>query len=150
MAVWRDRPYGRCNFLVDLGTGGTDGPDAGFQEISGIDTSVDIVEYRNGNDKETTVRKLVGLSKCANVTLKRGIVGSLSLYQWFNEVRNGDLSAVRTVVISLQSEDHTAIVLTWKLLRCRPVRLKWGPLDGRGKDVAVEEVELAYERLEVE
>ena len=72
MAVQRDRPYNQFNFLVDLGTGDTDGPDAGFQEISGIGMEVAIAEYRNGNDRENQVRKIPGLTKYANVTLKRG------------------------------------------------------------------------------
>ena len=39
--------------------------------------SVDVIEYRNGNDKENGPRKLTGLQKVADVTLKRGIIGSL-------------------------------------------------------------------------
>ena len=54
------------------------------------------------------------------------------------------------MTISLQNEEHTAVVQTWKLLRARPVRLKWGPLNAKGKEVLVEYVELACERLEME
>ena len=61
MAVLRDRPYVQFNFLVNLGDGNTEGPEAGFQEISGIGMEVSVVEYRNGNDKENSVRKLTGL-----------------------------------------------------------------------------------------
>ena len=150
MAVIRDRPYGQFNFLVDLGTGQTDGPEAGFQECSGISMTVDVIEYRNGNDKENTTRKLTGLTKVSDVTLKRGIIGSLSLYTWIDQIRNGHQSAVRTVTIQLQNEDHTAIVMTWKLLRARIVKHTTGPLNAKGTDVAMEELTLAYERLEFE
>ena len=150
MAVMRDRPYGQFNFLVDLGTGTTEGPDAGFQECSPITTSVVVTEYRNGNERENAPRKLTGLEKVDDVTLRRGIIGSLTLYQWFDQVRNGDANALRNVTISLQNEDHTAVVMTWKLLRARPVKYSSGPLDGKGTDVAMEELTLAYERLEVE
>ena len=150
MAVQRDRPYGQFNFLVDLGTGETDGPEAGFQECSGITTSVDVIEYRNGNERENAPRKLVGLEHVADVTLKRGVIGSLNLYRWLDQVRTGDPSGVRNVVIQLQNEDHTAVVLTWKLLRARPVKYTSGPLNAKGTDVAMEELTLAYERLEVE
>ena len=75
MAVLRDRPYAQFNFLVDLGTGSTDGSDAGFQECSEIGMSVDVIEYRNGNEKENSVRKLTGLTHVDDVTLRRGIVG---------------------------------------------------------------------------
>src|SRR5918912_4628546 len=62
VAVPRDTPYGRFNFLVDLGTGNTDGPQAGFQECTEIGMNVDVIEYRNGNDKQNSVRKLTGLT----------------------------------------------------------------------------------------
>ena len=150
MAVLRDRPYGQFNFLVDLGDGQTDGPDAGFQDCSPITTSLSVVEYRNGNEKENSPRKVTGLEIVDDVTLRRGIIGSLKLYQWLDQVRNGDVGAIRNVTISLQNEDHTAVVMTWKLLRARPVKYTAGPLNGKGTDVAMEELTLAYERLELE
>jgi phage tail-like protein len=150
MAVLRDRPYAQFNFLVDLGTGDTDGPEAGFAECSTISTGVDVIEYRNGNDKENNPRKLTGLGRVGDVTLKRGVIGSLGLYQWMDQVRNGDPAAMRTVVIQLVNEDRTAVVLTWKLLRARIVKYTTGPLNATGTDVAVEEMTLAYERLEME
>jgi phage tail-like protein len=150
MAVLRDRPYGQYNFLVDLGDGETDGPDAGFQDCSPIAASLVVMEYRNGNDKDNSVRKLPGLAKFDDVTLRRGIVGSLKLYEWINDVRDGNVNAYRTVTISLQNEDHTAVVMTWKLLRAWPVKYSTGPLNGKGTDVAMEELTLAYERLEIE
>jgi len=150
MAVFRDRPYAQFNFLVDLGTGVTDGPEAGFQECSGISMSVDVIEYRNGNEKENQPRKLTGLARVADVTLKRGIIGSLSLYKWIDQIRNGDPAALRTVVIQLQNEDHTAIVMTWKLLRARIIKHVSGPFNAKGTDVAIEQMTLAYERLEME
>jgi phage tail-like protein len=150
MAVLRDRPYTQFNFLVDLGTGITDGPEAGFQEVSGIGMEVEVIEYRNGNAKENHVTKLTGLSKYPNVTLKRGLIGSLSLYQWIDQIRNGDPGGLRTVVIQLQNEDHTQVVYAWKLLRARIVKHVSGPLNGKGTDVAMEEMVLAYERLELE
>lgn len=150
MAVPRDRPYAQFNFLVDLGTGATEGPEAGFQECSAITTSVDVIEYRNGNDKENSPRKLTGLSRVSDVTLKRGIIGSLNLYQWLDQIRNGDPTALRNVVIQLQNEDHTAVVMTWKLFRARIIKHTSGPLNARGTDVAMEEMTLVSERLELE
>ncbi len=148
MAVFRDRPYVQFNFLVDLGNG-TDGPDAGFQECSGIGMEVTVAEYRNGNEKENSVRKITGLNKSSDVTLKRGVIGSLSLYNWLNQIRNGDQSALRNVVIQLQNEDHTAVVQEWKLMRARIIKHTSGPLNAKGTDVAMEELVLAYERLEM-
>ena len=150
MAVQRDRPYAQFNFLVDLGTGVTDGPRAGFQECSEIGMSVDVIEYRNGNEKEASVRKLTGLARYPDVTLKRGVIGSLDLYQWLDQIRNGDENAYRTVTVQLQNEDHTQVVQTWKLLRARIIKHVSGPFNAKCSDVAVEELTLAYERLDVE
>jgi phage tail-like protein len=150
MAVLRERPYVQFNFLVDLGTGNTEGPEAGFQECSNIGMEVTVAEYRNGNQKENSVRKITGLNKSTDVTLKRGVIGSLNLYQWLNEIRNGNQSAMRTVTIHLQNEDHTAIVQTWKLLRARIIKHVSGPMNAKGTDVAMEELTLSYERLEME
>lgn len=150
MAVLRERPYVQFNFLVDLGNGNTDGPEAGFQEISGIGMEVTVAEYRNGNERENSVRKITGLNKATDVTLKRGVIGSLNLYQWLHQIRNGDQAAMRTVTIHLQNEDHTQVVQTWKLLRARIIKHTSGPLNAKGNDVAMEELVLAYERLEME
>jgi len=150
MAVLRDRPYVQFNFLVDLGTGNTDGPDAGFQEVSGIGMEVTVSEYHNGNEKENAVRKITGLNKATDVTMKRGVIGSLSLYNWLNQIRNGDQNALRNIVIQLQNEDHTAVVQTWKLLRSRIIKHTSGPLNAKGTDVAMEELVIAYERLEMD
>ena len=149
MSVLRDHPYVQFNFLVNLGDGNTDGPEAGFQEISGIGMEVTVAEYRNGNEKENSVRKITGLNKCTDVTLKRGIIGSLNLYNWLNQIRNGDQNAARNVVIQLQNEDHSAIVQEWTLKRARIIKYTGGPLNAKGADVAMEELVLAYERLEM-
>jgi phage tail-like protein len=150
VATLRERPYVQFNFLVDLGTGNAEGPEAGFRECSPIGMEANVVEYRNGNDKENSVLKITGLCKYNDVTLKRGIIGSLALYNWLNQIRDGDQNALRTVTIQLLSEDHTTVVLTWRLLRARIVKHTSGPLNAKSSDVALEEMVLAYERLEME
>jgi phage tail-like protein len=146
----RDRPYTQFNFLVDLGDGKTEGPSAGFQEVSGLGMEVTVSEYRTGNSKENSVIKITGLNKTTDVTMKRGIIGMLNLYQWLDQIRNGDQNALRTVTVQLQNEDRTSVVQTCKLLRARIVKHVSGPFNARCGDVAMEEMVLAYERLEME
>ena len=150
MAELRDRPYVQFNFLVDLGDGNTEGPEAGFQELSGIGMEVTVAEYRTGNTRENSVMKVTGMNKMTDVTMKRGVIGSLNLYRWLDQIRNGDQKALRTVTIHLQNEDHSQIVQTWKLLRARIIKHTSGPFNAKGTDVAMEELVLAYERLEME
>lgn len=151
MALFRDRPYVQFNFLVSLGPGfDSKGPDAGFQEVSNIGMEVAVAEYRAGNSGENSVLKMTGLNKMTDVTMKRGIMGSLTLYSWLNDIRNGSEDAYRTVTIQLQSEDHANTVLTWRLLRARIIKHVSGPMNAKGSDVAMEELTVAYERLEME
>jgi phage tail-like protein len=149
MAVLRDTPYLQFNFLVDLGDGNTDGPQAGFQEVSGLGFEVSVAEYRNGNARDNTVMKIPGLHRTADVTLKRGVIGSLDLYAWIDQIRNGDPKSSRTVTVMLQNEDHTGVVQTWRLVRARIVKHISGPFNAKGTDVAIEEIVLSAERLEL-
>jgi phage tail-like protein len=150
MAAKRDRPFAQFNFLVDLGDGTTDGADAGFQEMSNIGTEVTVAEYRNGNEKENSVRKITGLNKATDVTLKRGVIGSGRLYQWLDAIRDGDPNQRKTVRLTLQSEDHSTVVATWVLKEARIIKYVSGPFNAKGTDVALEELTIAYERLEME
>jgi phage tail-like protein len=145
MAVERERPYVQFNFEVELGD-----IQAGFQECSNIGMEVTVAEYRTGDMKENTVQKITGMNKSTDVTLKRGVMGKLDLYRWLHEIRNGNQRAFRTVLIHMKSEDHSQVVLTWKLHRARIIKHVSGPLNAKGTDVAMEELTLAYERLEME
>lgn len=111
---------------------------------------VTAAEYRNGSANETSVRKIMGTNKSPDVTMKRGVIGSLDLYKWLDQIRNGDQNALRTVTIHLQSEDHTSTVQTWKLRRTRIIKHSSGSLNAKGTDVAIEELVLAHEGLEME
>jgi phage tail-like protein len=148
MATERINPYPQFNFTVDLGQGIR----AGFQECSNIGMEMTVVEYRNGNEATNNVRKITGLNKASDVTLKRGAIGVLDLYGWLNDIRNGTSTGVRNVTINLMSEDktNTSPVLTWRLLNARIIKYVGGPMNAKGTDVAMEELTLAYERLEME
>ncbi len=66
MAVLRGKPYGNYNFLVDLGTGNISGPEAGFSEVILPETTIDVIQYRNGNEPESNVRKIPGRARYGN------------------------------------------------------------------------------------
>jgi phage tail-like protein len=151
MAVQRDNPYGSFNFLVDLGTGDTDSVKAGFQEVSGLNIEVTSADYRNGNEKVNHVRKINGMYKVGDVTLKRGLIGALDLYQWLNEVRIGSQNAKRSVTITLQDEARGGAVMTWRLTNARPTKYTAPSFNAKtGTDVAIEELVLSCEDLSIE
>jgi phage tail-like protein len=148
MAVLRDRPYARFNFLVDLGEGDSESPAGGFRECSPIAREVCVVEYRNGNEKQSSPRKLPGLTRFPDVTLRRGVIGSLDLWNWIEQAGQGP-GAYRNIEIQLLSEDRTP-VQSWRLINAFPVRVAAGPFDACSCEVAIEELTLAYETLGVD
>ncbi|HVD96497.1 MAG TPA: phage tail protein [Candidatus Limnocylindria bacterium] len=145
----RNDPYGQFNFLVHLGAGNTKGPQAAFQECN-IGIEVTIAKCHKRNENENSLRKITGLNKSTDVTFKRGVIGSLTLSNWLNDIRNGKQAAIRDVTIQLRSEDDCAVVQSWKLTRARIIKFVSGPMKTKGTDVAMEELTLAYERLEME
>lgn len=150
MATERNRPYSAFNYLVDLGGGdGTDGPRAGFQEVSGLGVEITMQEYRAGNDNRNAPTKIPGLYKVPDVSLKRGILGATDLLGWLEQVRRG-IDARRTVTIQLQSEDRSAIAMTWVLEGVRPIKYTGPSLSGKATDVGIEELSLSVEEIKWE
>jgi len=121
------RPYSQFNFLVDFGT--AHGPHAGFQEFSHID-------------------KITGLNKATDVTMKRGVISSSTLQDWLDDIRKKHKRAQRNVKVTLQDERNRA-VQTWTLLGSVIVKHTGPPLNAKGTDVAIEELILSCERIEV-
>ncbi|MCG6970889.1 MAG: phage tail protein [Gammaproteobacteria bacterium] len=149
MGVERENknPYSAFNFIVEI-----DGEEvAAFQEVSGLDSENTPIEYREGSDAMNTVRKLPGKETYPNLTLKRGMTGSMYLWEWRKEVRDGTGSypPVRDVVIQLQSETHEN-VYKWKLTNAWCSKLTGPTLNATGNDIAVETMELAYDRIDNE
>jgi phage tail-like protein len=144
----RDNPYGAFNFMVKLGdTGGEDQIAGGFSTVSGLDTEIEYAEYRNGNDKESHVHKIAGLSRVGDVTLKRGLIGDLRLFGWLKAVRDGSYDP-RTVTITLLDEQRNP-VCSWVLTRAQPKRWVGPALNaGASGHVAMEELHLVTERID--
>ena len=142
-------PYSNFIFVVEI-----DGAElAAFSEISGLDSENTPIEYREGADATNAPRKLPGIEKYSNVTLKRGITGSLVLWEWRKEVRDGGSAfpPSRTVVIKLLNEQHdrNSPAMTWTLTNAWPTKITGPSLNAKGNDFAVEQLDLAHERLDV-
>ena len=147
MATERPNPYSAFNFTVEI-----DGAQiAAFQEVSGLDSENTPIEYREGADAMNTVRKLPGIEKYPNCTCKRGITGSLVLWDWRKEVRDGGTAfpPTRNVTINLLDDQHNA-VLKWKLTNAWCTKLTGPSLNAKGNEIAIETMELAYDRLDIE
>jgi phage tail-like protein len=152
VAVFRDNPYGSFNFLVSLGGQQGDGAPGsvvgGFAEVSGLGMQVDYVEYRNGNERRLTPRKIPGLTKVTDVTLKRGVIGSSDLFAWLRAASQGEPEP-RQVTITLVDEAGEAVVV-WRLRNAQPAAWTGPHLRARHSAVAIEELRLVCEGLEME
>jgi len=138
-------PYSAFNFVVEINGAQV----AAFQEVSGLDSENTPIEYREGADKLNSVRKLPGMEKYPNVTLKRGITGSTVLWEWRKEVRDGGTAfpPIRDVTIKLQDEKHQPVV-KWTLTNAWCSKLTGPSLNAKGNEIAIETMELAYDRLD--
>ena len=145
----RTVPYPAYNFLVDIGGRNPSQPLGGFSDVSGLSTEIHMSEYRDGNEVNPHVRKVPGSHKNNDVTLKRGVVDSLDLYQWIADVRKSGYSKKRDVTITLRDEAG-APVQAWKLRSAAPMKYTGPTLAGKGSgDVAMEELVLSIEGFEV-
>jgi phage tail-like protein len=143
MPVQINDPYLAQSFLVEI-----DGVTvAGFSEVSGLSVEISPVEYRNGSE-DTTVRKIPGLAKYANITLKRGVVGDLTLWQWLNAVRHGEVQRRDGVIVLLDARREPVLRIRFR----RGWVCKWeGPtLNAQSNEVAMESIEICHEGLEIE
>jgi len=149
MPTFRENPYGAFNYLVSLGQGdGSLGSViGGFSEVSGLGNEVKYSEYRNGNERVNTVRKIPNVHTFDDVTLKRGLIGSTDLFQWIKDVRDGSYGA-RTVTITLLDEARNPVA-TWVLIKAQPKKWVGPTLAAKGGgEVAMEELHLVHEGLE--
>lgn len=142
-------PYSNFNFIVEI-----DGAEiAAFSEVTGLDSENTPIEYRDGAEATNAPRKLPGIERYPNATLKRGITGSLALWDWRQEVRDSGSSfpPSRNLVVKLLDEMHNrdAPAMTWTLTNAWPTKLTGPQLNAKGNDFAVETLELCYDRLDV-
>ena len=151
MATFRNNPYGAFNFLVSLGgTQGDGGEGAiigGFSDVSGLGVDVSYSEYRNGNEKFNTVRKVPNTHKLDDITLKRGLVGSTDLFEWLKTVRDGTADP-RNVTITLMDEARNPVAV-YTLRNAQPKKYTGPTLAAKGGgEVAMEELSLVHEGIE--
>jgi phage tail-like protein len=135
-------PFKNYSFLVEIGGIAQ----AAFSKVSGLSAEAEVIEYREGADV-TSTRKLPGLIKYGNVTLKRGITASRELFDWWKTVVNGNLQRRDVAIVLL--DDSRAEVLRWLLRDAWIAKFEVGPLRAKGNDVLIESIELAHEGFEL-
>lgn len=139
--IW---PLPKFHFKVEVEGGLT----ASFQEVSGLDTEVDVMEYRHGDSPEFSTIKMPGLRKPSDVTLKKGMfTGDIEFFDWFSEIQMNTIMR-RTVQIILLNESGDAEII-WTLTNAFPKQIQGTDLNSSSSDVAVETLVLAHEGLAI-
>ncbi|SDW55042.1 phage tail protein [Paenibacillus sp. CF384] len=136
----RNDPYRNFRFRIEI-----EGiQQAGFSEVSGFEASLDVIEYREGNEV-ITPRKLPGLAKYGNISLKWGSTDSMDLYDWMQECIEGTIERKTVTIIAIDEEGGD--VATWQVIEAWPVKYSAPSFNGTGAEVAIEFVELAHEGM---
>jgi len=137
----RDDPYKAFNFLVEI-----DGiARAGFSEVSGLESETTVIEYRVGGEPNA-VRKLPGLTKYANIVLRRGVTQDAELSNWRKTVEDGQVDR-RNGSIILRDDDGTEVV-RWNFFNGWISKWQGPALHASKNEVAIETIEIAHEGLE--
>ncbi|MEJ2407879.1 MAG: phage tail protein [Novosphingobium sp.] len=119
-----------------------------FQEVSGLETESQVIEYRAGNSSIFAPIKMPGLQKVGNVTMKKGIfVTDQTLWTWFSSIAMNTITR-STVVVNLLDETGAPRMI-WTLNNAFPTKLTGTDMKSDGNEVAVESIEIAYETLKV-
>ena len=136
-------PFLNFNFMVEI-----DGViTAGFHDCSGLDSTVDVIDFREGG-QNTTLKKIPGQTKFSNIVLKRGIYDQLDLYKWHRDTIEGppDPSNRRNGSVILFDRQGKEVA-RWNFFRAWPTKYSGPTLTAEGNDVAIESLELAHEGL---
>ncbi len=137
-------PLSKFHFQVDW-----NGTNIGFTEVSGLDISNDVIEYRDGASPEYSKIKMPGQRKFSNINLKRGMFKSDNeFYTWFNTINMNTVER-RDITISLLDETMTPVV-TWKVKNAWPSKITPTDLKADGNDVAIESLEIVHEGLTIQ
>ncbi len=137
-------PFGQYNFRVEI-----DGiTRAGFKECSGLESTQEAGDYREGTDLGLVMRKLPGLITYGNITLSRGITTDRSLWDWHKKLTTGNADRRNLSIILMDDTGKDGI--RWNLRNCWPAKWTGPSLSATTNEVAIETLELAHEGIEVD
>jgi phage tail-like protein len=140
-AVW---PLPRFRFAVDLGFG----VPASFQEVSGLESETQVIEYRHGDHGSFSPIKMPRITKFATVTLRKGVLAAdPRFWTWYDQMKMNAIER-RTVTVDLLDEAGKP-VMRWALANAWPTKISMVDLKSDGNEVAIETMEIAHESLSV-
>lgn len=148
MALIRDRPYPSSNFLVDFGDGNAWTASGGFSEV--IFPEFVITSGKRAPRTQKLPADSIVERQRKHLILKRGALGALDLYDWWNKARVGKAPKRRMLKVHLLADDQRTVVMSWRFTNVRPVALAYSPLRATEASVLIETLELAFDRMEMQ
>ena len=143
------RPFTAFNFSVEIYPDGKSAPlcKAAFAECDGLEMTHDFKTIRSGGANDHAYR-VPGIINYANLTLKRGVTGNFDLWTWFADSIADPFLRANAEVVML-AEDGSTERARFQLSRCLPAKLKAPTLSAKDGTIAIEEFQLAYEKLQL-
>ncbi|MGC8874299.1 MAG: phage tail protein [Chloroflexia bacterium] len=138
----RKDPLVSCYFTVEF-----QGTIVGaFQEVTGLGSSHEVVEYKASGEKgQYVIQKVPGRMSWNNITLKRGITDAMDLWEWRRLVEEGKMQDARkngsVVMYDLNGQE----IARWNFVNAWPCKLTGPAADAKSNNVAIEELEIVVE-----
>ena len=147
--VKRADPYPSYNFQVIVTGVSNDGKavSGSFSEASGLEVEVPPILYRNGSE-DITQRKIPGLKKFTDITLKRGITGDVDFWKWIVNALNGQVLRASGAIVLL--DENRNEVMRWNFTRGWPCKWTGPGMNAKNNEVAMETLEICHEGLHID
>jgi len=138
----RSDPFAGFSFILEV-----QGMRAGFAEVDGLTSDTNIIEYRDGT-ADITVGRIPRIQKHVNITLKRGVISNKGLWEWRKKVLEAGIQRLNGTITLLDESRKPAIV--WKFFEGWPCKWIGPPINDQESGIAIEEMVVAVETLELE
>jgi phage tail-like protein len=119
-----------------------------FQEVTGLSSESQVVEYRGGNNKVYPTVKMPGIQKFSDVTLKKGLyIGDKSLWKTMNLVSMNNYKRAKMTINLL--DETQSVAMSWELSNAIPIKMSDTDMRSDGDEIAIESMEFAHEGLSI-
>jgi phage tail-like protein len=143
----RHDPYRNFNYSVEI-TGKKTFAKAGYQKVTGLKVKTDVIEYREGSDKQLTPHKLTGLTKYDPVTFERGMSEDSDMIDWiFQQINEANDDTHKVTVKVILKDRGTGNVKSWELLEAWISDYETGDFDAQGNGVAIDRMVVQHEGI---
>jgi phage tail-like protein len=135
-------PYRAYNFKLDI-NGITEGH---FTECSGLGVRIESITYREAGNNQI-VRHIPGPAEYTDVSLKYGVTQSRELWDWLMTAVKGEVTRKNVSIVLLDSQGNSE-VMRWNLIDAWPKEWQGQALNTTERNIAIENLTLAYDQLE--